>query len=121
METCPKCQSMLNGDEKASGRCFSCGTIFESVLPEDAKQYDYNLSGDVISDSVSENSVAKIIKISGILIIILGTILSFFLVSEGFSVVLFLTSEIISIINGLFLIGFSEIIKLLENIKNKLK
>lgn len=33
MEKCPKCGSSLNTDEKASGRCFNCGTIFESSLP----------------------------------------------------------------------------------------
>ncbi len=121
METCPKCKSKLNVDEKASGRCFSCGAMFESVLPKEAKQYDYNFSTDVISNSMNENSVAKTIKISGILIIILGTIISFFIAGEDFSVALFLTSEIISIISGLLFIGFSEIIKLLEEIKNKLK
>lgn len=33
MEKCPKCGSSLNIDEKASGRCFGCGTTFESSLP----------------------------------------------------------------------------------------
>ncbi len=32
MDICPNCKSKLNIDEKASGRCFSCGTTFESSL-----------------------------------------------------------------------------------------
>ena len=121
METCPNCKSKLNGDEKASGSCFSCGALFESVLPKDTKQHNYNFSDDVISDSVNENSVAKTIRICGILIIILGTISSFLIAGDDFSFALFLTSEIISIVGGLFFVGFSEIIRLLESIKNKLK
>ncbi len=41
MDICPNCKSKLNIDEKASGRCFSCGATFESSLPKVDKQYDY--------------------------------------------------------------------------------
>lgn len=34
MDVCPNCKSKLNIDEKSSGRCFSCGTTFESSLPK---------------------------------------------------------------------------------------
>ena len=53
MATCPKCKSKLNIDEKSSGRCFACGTIFESSLPKEDKQINY-MSFD--------NTVAKLIE-----------------------------------------------------------
>lgn len=154
MDICPKCKSKLNVDEKASGKCFSCGTTFESSLPNVNRAYNYSgqinkcpncnklLSEDekilykciscgtkfkpysnIIS---SDNTVAKIIKICGIAIIILGTILSFIVAGGNgrkyeFSILLFITPEVISVISGLVFIGFSEIIQLLEDIKNKLK
>lgn len=37
MDHCPKCGSELNIDEKASGRCFTCNSVFESILPADKK------------------------------------------------------------------------------------
>lgn len=117
METCPNCKSKLNIDEKSSGRCFSCGTTFESSLPKADKQINY------IS---SDNTVAKLIKICGIAIIIIGTILSFIIAGgDGykykFSFIRFLTPELISVISGLLFVGFSEIIQLLEDIKDRLK
>ena len=117
MDICPNCKSKLNIDEKSSGKCFTCGTSFESSLPKDDKQYNYH---------ISDNTVANAIRICGIIIIILGTIFSF-IVAGGdgrkydFSLLQFLTPEAISIISGLVFIGFSEIIQLLEDIKNKLK
>ena len=117
MDICPNCKSELNIDEKSSGKCFSCGTTFEPSLPKDNKRINYQSSN---------NTVAKAIKSCGIIIIILGTILSFIIAGgDGrkyeFSLLQFLTPEAISIISGLVFIGFSEIIQLLEDIKNKLK
>ena len=117
MDICPNCKTKLNIDEKASGKCFSCGATFESSLFKDNKQFNYQSS---------DNTVAKSIKVCGIIIIILGTILSFIVAGGNgqkyeFSLLQFLTPETISIISGLVFIGFSEIIQLLEDIKNKLK
>lgn len=42
METCPNCKLKLNIDEKSSGKCFSCGTSFESSLPNDKKSHFKN-------------------------------------------------------------------------------
>lgn len=38
MDRCPNCGSELNIDEKASGRCFTCNSVFESILPGDKKK-----------------------------------------------------------------------------------
>ena len=111
MNKCPNCGKILSEDEKVLYKCISCGTKFESSLPK---------------ENSKDNTVAKAIKICGIIIIILGTILSF-IVAGGtgrkyeFSLLQFLTPETISIVSGLVFIGFSEIIQLLEDIKNKLK
>lgn len=133
MENCPNCKSLLNVDENASGKCFSCGASFESSLPQDSNRYIY----DVACDNENSNIIGKMMKIGGILIIIVGTIFSFVMANgnsykqnplfdlviadDEFSFTIFLTLEIISVISGLFLMGFAEIIQLLENIKNKLK
>lgn len=67
MNQCPKCKSILNNDEKASGKCFSCGATFESNLPQNTiSEINYN-----------ENTIAKMIKVIAIAILILGTIGSF--------------------------------------------
>ncbi|MBD5554378.1 MAG: hypothetical protein HDQ95_03275 [Roseburia sp.] len=116
METCPNCKSKLNIDEKSSGRCFSCGTAFEPSLSKERSQFSY---------STSDNTIAKLIKICGFVIIVLGTILS--LVTAGgdgykyeFSLSRFMIPELVSVSIGLFFIGFSEVIQLLEDIRNKL-
>lgn len=155
MDICPNCKSKLNIDEKYSGKCFSCGTTFESLLPKENKQYNYSghinkcpNCGKILSEDekilykciscgtkfksfsskiiLSDNAVAKAIKICGIIIIVLGTILSFIVAGGNgrkyeFSLLQFITPEAISIISGLLFIGFSEIIQLLEDIKNKLR
>lgn len=92
---CPKCKTLLNNDEKASGKCFNCGASFSSVLPEEKKNTQ---TSDVISN---ENTVGGILKAIGNLILIIGTI--------G------------SIVSGMMFLGFAEIIQLLQDIKNKLK
>lgn len=117
METCPKCKAKLNVDEKSSGKCFSCGTSFESSLPKENNRINY---------SSADNTIAKAIKICGVIIILLGTILSIIVSGGGgqkyeFSLLQFLMPEAICVISGLILIGFSEIIQLLEDIKNKMK
>lgn len=114
MDICPKCGKILSEDEKILYKCISCGTKFTSSLPKDNKQLNYRSP---------DNTVAKVIKICGIIIIILGTISSFVLAGRAGknSLLQFLTSEAISIITGLVFIGFSEVIQLLEDIKNKLK
>lgn len=112
MDICPKCKAKLNMDEKTSGRCFSCGEVFESSLYKESKPY--------ANYSNSYNSVARALRICGIIIIILGTIGSFVIANkEGYTY--FLVFEIPSIISGLLLIGVAEIIQLLADIKAKLK
>lgn len=117
---CPKCKTLLNNDEKASGKCFNCGASFSSVLPEDKK-------GTQTSDATSnENTVGGILKAIGILILIIGTIGSIVIAGgDGygyeFSFARFILPEIGTIVSGMMFLGFAEIIQLLQDIKNKLK
>lgn len=114
MENCPKCNEKLNIDEKSAGRCFSCGATFSSTIPEDDK-----IPAHYSSDNATDNTVAKIIKVLGIIIIVLGTIGSFVINHDNFSLSAFLTVEFPCIVSGVFFVGLAEIIKLLEEIKNK--
>lgn len=110
---CPKCKTLLNNDEKASGKCFNCGASFSSVLPEEKKSTQ---TSDAISN---ENAI-------GILILIIGTIGSIVIAGgDGygyeFSFARFILPEIGTIVSGMMFLGFTEIIQLLQDIKNKLK
>lgn len=113
---CPKCKTLLNNDEKASGKCFNCGATFSSVLPEVK-------SNTSVSTSNSENTIAGILKAIGFLVMIFGTIGSIYLASQGrrFEFGSFILPEIGSIVCGMMFLGFSEIIQLLQDIKDKMK
>ena len=119
MDFCPKCNARLNADDKFSAKCSKCKANLEEFYASDEKRYHSTLL---------ENTVAKAVKICGIIIIIVGTILSIVIACQkdkygdlDFSFVRFITSEAISVISGIFFIGFSEVIQLLEDIKNKTK
>ena len=114
MENCPKCNEKLNIDEKSAGRCFSCGTTFSRTTPDN----DISFVSHVYDDS-TDNTVANVIKALGIAIIILGTIGNVIINLLPLSLYEFVVVEFCCIVSGMLLIGFAEIIKLLEDIKNK--
>lgn len=112
MDICPYCGKKLSEDEKIIYKCTSCGKRLEPTVLNQNRRYI--------------NEIARAVKTGGIVIIVLGTTLSFIVAGGSgakyeFSLLLFLIAECISIISGFLLIGFSEIIQLLEDIKNKLK
>lgn len=119
MNQCPKCKSMLNNDEKACGKCFTCGATFESSLPQNTVTSSYNFP--------KKNSVGRALTIIGIFVIILGTISSFSMSfyevhgSPEFSFTNFIIPEAFSLVSGIMFLGFGEIIKLLQDICNKIK
>ena len=97
---CPKCKTLLNNDEKASGKCFNCGASFSSVLPEEKK---VSSTHDTVSN---ENTIGGILKAIGILILIIGTIGSFVIAGgDGyryeFSFLRFILPEIGTIVSGM--------------------
>ena len=118
MDKCPKCESTLNNDEKASGKCFSCGATFESILPKDnSSEHNY--------DDGNENGIAKAIKIMASIILILGSIGSFAMAinygKSNFSFEDFIVPETVTIVSGFIFLGLGEVVALLQSINNKLR
>lgn len=113
---CPKCKTLLNNDEKASGKCFNCGATFSSVLPKTKNNFSASFGN-------GENTIGGILKAIGFLIIIFGTIGSIYIGGQGynFSFASFIIPELGTIISGMLFLGFSEIIQLLQDIKDKMK
>lgn len=110
MDKCPNCGKLLSDDERSMGMC----TVCKQELPKEAPRTLY------------ENGIAKAVKVCGILIIIAGTIISIIYGRQKgidgkttFSFLRFISSEAVGVISGIFFIGFSEVIQLLEDIKNK--
>ena len=74
-----------------------------------------------------ENGVAKTIKIVGILEMLAGFIIGYFLGNEGTGYSsemhesVFIYWVIIGFVSGMLFIGFSEVIQLLHNINEKLR
>ena len=68
------------------------------------------------------NTISGILKAIGFLILIIGTIGSFYIASQGyeFSFASFILPEIGTIVSGMLFLGFSEVIRLLQDIKDKL-
>lgn len=118
MERCPECNSILNIDEKASGRCFNCNATFEPEFNQENVETDIykNFFGFINEE---ENVIAKYIKIVSIVLMILGTIGSGYIWYATGSFMAFMLSELSVVVGGLILMGFSEIIRLLEDIKRK--
>ena len=113
---CPKCKTLLNNDEKASGKCFNCGATFSTVLPKTKSNSSASLGND-------GNTIGRILKAIGFLIIIFGTVGSIYIGNQRykFSFVSFILPEIGTIVSGMMFIGFAEIIQLLQDIKDKIK
>lgn len=65
-----------------------------------------------------ENKVAKALFIVGILTIFFGVIVGFMLIITNPNGVMFLISAVVS---GVFVLGFAEVIHLLDQINKKLK
>ena len=107
---CPNCGKTLNEDEKVLYKCTSCGKKIQND----------------VSFNFEKNTISNIIKFCGFAVIILGTIYSFMSASDRdyeyhFNLLLFIASEIISIVSGILLLGLSEIVQVLDDIKHRLQ
>lgn len=112
---CPKCKALLNNDEKETGKCFNCGAIFSTVVPE--------IKNNSLVSGNGKNTIGSILGVIAVLIIIFGTIGSVYIGGQGyeFSFVSFILPEIGTIVSGMMFMGLSEIIQLLQDIKNKME
>ena len=121
MDHCPKCNQTLNIDEKASGRCFTCGETFSSPIPQDHSITDSSLPFPLTNEEPVTNGIALWLRIISAIILVIGVIISIKDGMDSDSFWLFLTSLFPYIIASAILDGFAEIIILLEKINNKLK
>lgn len=64
-----------------------------------------------------QNKIARILFVIGVVTIFIGGAVGLFIMMNDFSGVMFFISAVVS---GFFVIGFSEIIKLLDEINKKL-
>lgn len=64
---------------------------------------------------MSDNTIAKVLKVLGILIMILGILISLILGQSSESLLITIVGSVSSIISGLLFLGFSEVIHLLQN------
>lgn len=125
---CKKCKKELSNEMVKANLCWNCGEIIDKNLTDIDTNYDnieveaeYSTEESVTSNNI--NGIAKSIKVFSKIIMIVGSILNIlvlFVASRYHTFISFVTFEIIFILSGLLLLGFSEIIQLLQDIKNKM-
>lgn len=110
--------------------CWNCGEIIDRNLTDTDTKFDDDIEveteypAEEYMTSNHTNNIAKSLKIFAKIIMIIGSILNILVlfIANGYhTFTSFLAFEMMFILFGLLLLGFSEIIQLLEDIKNKLK
>ena len=89
---------------------------------EDIKKYYKKINANMEKKVEEENTIAKVITVIAIIIFICGFIIGFILSYDkydGFYFSILMLVWCVSAMSGIMLLGFAEIIKLLEKIKNK--
>lgn len=112
MKTYSNNESNLNKNKKYTGGHFSA--VVTNDFPQSGKGKNIK----------QKNFISKTIKNCGVIILAFGTISSFIIASNrdygsSFSFIGFLVTELISIFISFVLIGLSEIIQLLDDIKKQ--
>lgn len=125
---CKKCKKELSSEMIKANLCWNCGEIIDKNLTDADTNYDdieieteYSTEEDIIFNNT--NSIAKSIRIFAKIIMIVGSILNvlvLFVASGYYTFTSFLAFEMMFILFGLLLLGFSEIIQLLQDIKSNL-
>lgn len=125
---CQKCKNELSSEMIKVNLCWNCGKIIdETLMDKDDISNNIELETEYTTEekttSGNTNSIAKSIKTLSKTIMIVGSILNIIMLliaSRYHTFVSFFAFEIVFILSGLLLLGFSEIIQLLQDIKNKL-
>ena len=125
---CKKCKKELSNEMVKANLCWNCGEIINKNLIDTDTNYnnievetEYPTEEKIISNNT--NSIAKSIRIFAKIIMIVGSILNIlalFIANRYHTFTSFFVFEMMFILSGLLLLGFSEIIQLLQDIKNKL-
>lgn len=110
---CPKCGYDNLAGEKICGNCNEELPYSEEVVgAEEAIDNNSNIGSE------NKNSIGQALKTMGIISIILG-ILGGLIIASDISPISGVTTIFSSIIFGLVLLGFSEVIRLLQKISDK--
>lgn len=125
---CKKCKKELSSEMIKVNLCWNCGEIIDENLTDADTNYDdieieteYSTEEDITSNN--SNSIAKSIRVFAKIIMIVGSILNvlvLFVASGYYTFTSFFAFEMMFFLSGLLLLGFSEIIQLLQDIKSKL-
>lgn len=119
-EKCPECGKELNEDERKSGRCSNCGMPISNMTYSSLEQ---KTVPQVTSKEEKENDIGKILKIIGGCIILVGFVSAFLLAKNDYgdvSFILFMIYFCVGLVSGTLIIGFGEVITLLDSINNKM-
>lgn len=126
---CKKCKKELSNEMIKANLCWNCGEIIDENLTDTNTNYDnieieteYSTEEEITSNN--SNSIAKSIKVFAKIIMIVGSILNIlvlFVASRYHTFTSFFAFEMMFILSGLLLLGFSEIIQLLQDIKDRIK
>lgn len=127
---CKKCGKELTQEMIDANLCWSCGDIInESIAEKDIISNSTTIENEPHNGCYNvphnKNKIGHFLKFIGIIILIFGSIASFVLAGGGrrnynFVLPLFIIYEFATISVAFLFIGFSEIIRLLDNINNKL-
>ncbi len=130
---CPRCRSTYSTekDNQQYEQCPSCNIrIIPTHITTDEwhtktdeekeaakKQFDDQAKLSTSQTSSNSNSIGKALRVVGIIYIALSLIGAFILIGE--EITIGLIAGVFGCLGGLLLLGFSEIINLLQDIKNK--
>lgn len=125
-DNCPytivECDTLEEGNSYAK-KFKRWGIDVEIINPDGRHEYIDKKEFENHGDASSENTIGGILKAIGIIEMIIGTFGSLYLATRGyeFEFGAFVLPEMATIVTGMMILGFSEIIQLLYHINNKLK
>ena len=96
--------------------------IMQEEQEEEQEEQEEQQEEQQEENDMQGNMISGILKAIGFSILIIGTIGSFYIASQGyeFSFAGFILPEMGTIVSGVLFLGFSEVIRLLQDIKDKL-
>ncbi len=123
------CEICYEENEPTRVTCKNCGAkLYKNNIEEGDKQTikknsnvkvkNYNTYSDKFEGNHSSNNTAVAVKVIARLEIIFGFILGIIL-RDTFGIGVCISTIIVSIVIGVFILGFGEIIQLLQDIKDK--
>ena len=123
------CEKCYEENEASRTTCKNCGaTLYKNKAIRNSKSedrnYNYKENYNVSVDDAENNKMASILKVIAIIEIICGFIVGGILgdtfeIGYDYNWGLCIGIIVASFINGIFIMGFAEVIQLLQDIKDK--